>query len=677
MEIEINNPSFSQPAYRFGVEGTSKFLEHTYNLLNSNRNRNLLIFRDDYSLMQNVLTNDQINEFRQFRELVKEKARNVGHVIAFKETANEIHQGEDRGRLTIGVYTYGAVPIYLSDVKRKHVFYDNEIESTIGFYPNLKKGGMSNLTQESINPIYPVLDFSATSSIKTNPAFLKTLFIDLECYFTKYFEDVGRLLYEIRCFSDSSMTLKKLKDIEIIIAKSIKGKIDALNVAVNPNFENEILLNNDIIQTAIYGRKFILFLVNELYSLLGISAKDKYRDAIESLENEFSDDITLENELSVFVLLYRLFCKNSSLTHRDLEREGILLERLPNWLKDLANFTIFLANCKEDVDVNRILPITARLFISAQHDVKTPNALKSVLNKIHEDSSKEIVFLQVDKKDTDSFYKDRIVNRIWLSDKLLAIISKETKKINENTDKDFKWIAREMITSYIMSTDCISLVEKNADIEKLKNDIKAVNDPLIQDLRGYTITDLHDRVINDFIINKSFEDFDESIHNQESDIDPRIKSKLEIIVDKVIEFRCSKLIEGWLEQIDPKVANYISYLNYLTFTNSSKYFDDGMINGELIRTYFDRKTIKQAINVNERRQLRLRDRKSGNFSDFKFMEITKNNKIRGAFDQLIDNYFGGYNRQQKNDILKKAIEGRIDKNNVISARNKNYVLQNE
>ena len=650
----------------------------TYNLLVPKTNRSLLIVWYHKYLLTNLL---EVSEQNQFREFYDQLTKNLGQTnqppkltplewtTQFKTVVNtieaETHKPvEDRKfpGCTAAIYKFGAIPVFISQHEITYVEHGKPYQAKLAFYiskdPNSVDGNSSSVEESE----------SATAKItpiKFHPEFLKSLSINLNLYFVKYFEDIGVVLGEIIECSNIEDALTKAKQVEIILGESVTSKLKALKADSNSNYQF-ITDNQPVIDTYSTAREFTLYLINILYKLLGITAKLDYGKRLsDSAAKMLGQPLTTNPAIILYI--FRVLASNNTITVKEIESKGIDTDSWPIWKKDLINFAVFISQIRHQSQILSLKPFQSRVFLSALHDNQCSDNFNNFTDTVKSKNPKQdIAILRVDSWGGEAVFRELIRTRIWLSSYLVAVLPHDLRHRVTQVTKTYRWIGRESAYAFTLNRSVRFFKESQVDDNQVVKVFSTIDDHLTEDSQ---IAKRLNQKITESFVRTNYETFYESSFSQRSEVEIELSNKLNRIFKEAREAHFLLFVRGWLNLISSRSAYCLCLINQRTFDKSYMTFAEIKGLSGRLKT----EDIKAALSVLSKRTLQpsllLITRsepipyiistnptgrgKTGNG------RLGDGNKYRGTFRELIDAYFPTYNLGEKSDILEKVMKGFI------------------
>ena len=462
--------------YRIRVAGMDYNANLTYELPRKSEDRTILLV--NVSRTFPFITSEDEAEYNRLIDRIRETS---GRFAGVKNIVNRLAENEfaNLPNVRIAVHKFGPVPVYLLPQKYTISYLGDHIEAQIGVYPDLKAQKSRDKGGRSVNLLLPFL------ASKTE--FVRSLSVGLGLMFQRYLEDIGEGMYDIKHHLDLAGVFNRAKEIETILAESIKSKLDvaipSVQVFKYPNSTHEEWVKElferegDWIFTARYARQYALYFLNELYEIIGIEPRsDYYLKGFKQIQQQFDallgpgymrraiGQLPQVARLSSAIRAYK---DNDYDTLRDVNVHGE-----PLWIRRFVQFARFIAALNQE----RLKPITGRIFISYHHDVPVTEILRKQINDyISSQFPNRVEVLSVRETGAGVKFKSPIRARIWLSDTVSGIVPKNTAVISGDKDKDYLWVAREAEYGLLLGKRVIYLVENGVDENRVQDDLKKKN----------------------------------------------------------------------------------------------------------------------------------------------------------------------------------------------------------
>ena len=290
--------------------------------------------------------------------------------------------------------------------------------------------------------------------IITDPAFLDSLKINTSIYFKKYFEDCAAHLTDIHSKSPIEITCQRAAAIEGIIGASVRQKIDALE-----RFEQDNIEIQKQVEFSKISRKLFLFLVNELYELLGILEKKDYKEDLMELQNS-----TFSHPNSKYIIeLFSAYINNTQLPDS--------ISGTPDWLLECREFIEFLIDQKKIK--GKSLPEHTKILLSGDS-----NGIQLIQAKVSQEiNTSKDAYLIINNSSNVADY------RIWPCSTVFWVLTKESS-INEENQLIKK--------AKLYGKDIVLLVESGVDTHSLE---KTVNASQIINFDRNNLNDLNLKIV--------------------------------------------------------------------------------------------------------------------------------------------------------------------------------------
>ena len=476
----VTSTGLQNSCYIFLVERNNRKAqaELTYDLNEENPSRHLLRMQESDALkLFRDLPSDR--EFQKFRTQVNDKReRGIGNISIAKGMVLDQYDSTDKNpHVGTAVHRMGPVPVFL-------------LPSSVTGPVN-----MIDLHGQQINPIisvYPTLGEGDNSLIQAD--LLRSFNIQLDTMFVKYLEDVGEHMHDIENYLSRIDVCSRAKQAETVLKQSIEKKVELILQHFESTTDPELhKLASDIwsryssaVVTAALARVFALFMINELYRLLGITDRSsKYEKDWDRLYEVFSnllDEPESEpfkdrSELSFLGQARGHYLGQSPDSDFDaLYAEAVAEGSRMQWVQEFIAFTRFVAGLRrESPSIG-----TGRLFLSFQQNVDAAaDMYKSVTQYV---SSQPAINgqpgVQVFAGDTENPGVDieRLVKtRIWLSDVLMAVIPQNWHESVTHQAKNLNWVIKEVDYGLLLNRLFRLFLQEGVSEEQL---IKAFEDEI-------------------------------------------------------------------------------------------------------------------------------------------------------------------------------------------------------
>jgi hypothetical protein len=565
MEIKArpSNPSAYSVKVTSGAQ--SQFGLLTYDLLNPDLGRGVVLLRAD--AMMGELSVDQRNALETLTRLINdtEHLNAEGRMAQAKSLVRRIAAGEiSYPGKSILVHRFGPVPALAIDTEQSTKLPDGqEVRLRLGLYIGSSSSASGRLFPEG-----------APSKVH----FLESLKIQTARIFHRYFEDAGEILWAIQHKADLAKALSWGKALETGLAESVKTKLDAVLPDVTAagsgrkHYHEQASAQslrtdhgNIVLHTA-YARLLILYLINNLYELLGIrSEAQKYFDRLNSFARDLSkwfppafiESATENSEALHDLIKVRDGFDASIRAHSasDLPHAGSEIW----WIKQVSGFARFLAILRKrgTPEVNgasNLDPRFARVFFSSVHLV--PSGI-DVFNKMKAslaDGRRKALLLSVQER-PDAGFRELILARLWLSDAVLAVLPRTPQRL-DGSSSAYHWIGKESALALLTDRHVSFALEKGTERERVRPDFEAIDDDLFPWADKKEATD------------RLIKHFDETVHGEYEVTDParplddRLQDQLEALVQRALVDRTDKLMKGFLDQFPPDVLVNLPILQH-------------------------------------------------------------------------------------------------------------------
>lgn len=416
-------------------------------------------------------------EFERLIGLITESS--TGRFAGAKNIVNRLAENKapDLPNVRVAVHKFGPVPVYVLPQEHTINHLNRSIKVNIGIYPDVRfNSGTKGVALR--------LPFLTTKS-----EFVRSLDVDMGLLFQRYLEDVGEGMYDIKHHLNLAGVFDRAKEIEDVLAQSIKTKLDAvtpsLEVFQRPDDSNQLFIKElfvreqDWIFTARYARQYALYFLNELYRHIGLASRsDDYINGFRDMLTQFdallgpgymADARERLNFVNMLSRAIRAYYSSKRERRYDALREINIDERQPLWIRRFVQFARFVAALERE----DLAPTAGRIFISCHHDVPVTEALKKqITDYVTTKFPNQVEVLDVNETGTGERFKSKIRARIWLSDTVSEIVPKNTEVQSGERAKDYLWIAREAEYGLLLGKRVIYFVEEGIDEEKVLADLR-------------------------------------------------------------------------------------------------------------------------------------------------------------------------------------------------------------
>jgi len=403
-------------------------------------------------------------------------------LLAFKILKNS--ESEDYSKFSVAVHRYGPVPVLISPIVIKQEINGHEIDCNVAYYylrPNENRRSKKELIRSNV-PLFNTLDNR------------------LSVITRKYIHDITQTFTSIAQESDLKNTLINCGIIEEILGSSISSKISKAFPSKNKEFLNgfENYKNGTLHRTdkfyeeyffferntysiiwSKYAYLFIYILLNDLYELIGISPKKDFNLRLLELEKEVDQLLGAKSYENLIQNCHEL----NSLSKMKLKYDTGDTEELEKldfheiWLNQLKEFAIFLIQIS-NFNSN---PFTAKYFLSYSHLADSELVRNKICSILEENTELKLepIVLNLDYQQN---LNNEIKTRIWLSDSLIGIICKRTKKVGGG-DGNYDWILKESEYAKFLQKDTYFLIEEDISIDHIES--KLVGKDLLHHVDSY------------------------------------------------------------------------------------------------------------------------------------------------------------------------------------------------
>lgn len=472
----IRKPPRNLHSFSFLLEGTgisARNARLTYDLIADQQHlRTLLMFTKSRrsQTLSTVLgsANDELERLEERVRYYEGLGRKA--VETAKALVNDIYSGSlgDLPNVSVAVHKYGPVPVFVvPDFETPLSLFNNERLARIAIYPAMRSDH---------NP------GSYVSGVSNPFQKLQSYKIQLETMLKRYLEDAGEYCFDIEQHSNLQDFLGNAKKMETVLSESISSKYHDIRKPPT-NFPNRSLILKEsrelkdhyahsLIQARM-ARLFLLYALNRLYSVVGLRSKAPYYlGKLDGLQ-EASDAAFWAGSFSEA----RAALPAVKLIGNALRKlragdvvEPLSAEETKNalWLRRTIEFAHFTSLVNEKADFRGCGELKPHVFLSHHFTVGTSLALKGAVEDILEkDSRTATELIVVREEEVGKRIRESVRAGIWLSEAVAPIIPAGTKKMGEESESSFRWIAREIEHGKLLRKRIIPFVEKGAETKKV------------------------------------------------------------------------------------------------------------------------------------------------------------------------------------------------------------------
>jgi hypothetical protein len=516
--------------------------------------RNIILLNSDYSWLFSSPAEKAM--FDNFREALAGAAD--GPFLRAKGFVNAIYDGDIMlPRVSIFVHKHGLVPGFVLQERASSTFSQGvKEEFEIAIYPRTA-GGRSTTGAGPARPAFMSSDFE----------FLKSLQVSLQTQMTRYLEDVGEDFVDIRENLSFGQVLSRAKAAESTIASSIKAKLQRL-LPNNPNhaislrkgrYETElqrlqhtVLLNNiGTVVWAQYARYYALYMLNELYILLGIGDRsDEYRDRPREFRHLlaalYDDPAWFEAQAESDPILKTLRVAWGAYYGDNLE-QLLELRTEVTWLTQFVEFAVFLLRAKTLAKEEQLAPETGRIFLSHQHDVAGSELLsQKIFDWVDEEGRGRVRTLRY-KGHAGSDIRAPIKTRIWAADDVISLVPRLHSRSEVREEKSFNWIILEAEHAKLLSKRLVFVVQSRNELDDLEGAIRRFEGTL---LGSNTLLNAKERLedVITAIQDNIFQKF-EAGGAAELEADADLRKFITTRIDQLLRKRAMERVYGFLQLV--------------------------------------------------------------------------------------------------------------------------------
>jgi hypothetical protein len=550
---------------RFGVQLTTKTngpwnVVLTYDLLAPARGRSTVLLPAALVKPYLNLTPQQVADIelleRTLEELRLLDAR--GRTAQAKCIVGRIARGEfhypGKG---VAVHRYGPVPVVVVDTDQTHELPDGTtVTLRLGLYVSGHRGRRLNCAPSAVH-------------------FLESLKLETALLLRRYFEDAGEMLHAIQHRANLELTLTWAKSVEVVLAESVGSKLAEILDEVSRKNRHTKLTELELSRTlresrtaeilqATYGRTLILYLLNQLYELLGIRDRSgDYRRKLETFEsrNESLYSHPLREVMALDATLADLvgiFSAYSTCIDSTFPVEMAPVRSEVSWVKHVAAFARFIAVLRKQAaptteERSKVFdPRFVKIFLSSNHSVPSAIEISRQLTNTLKDSAHWIQILRT-QEPADVEFKELIQARIWISDAALAVLPRDPTRF-EATVGNYRWIGKEIALALAMGKRVSFVQEVGADSQLIQADFTSIDNelfPWIGEPQGRNM--LLGRY-NEFTRGEF------SINDPSRSLDERVRNQMVALERAVLLQRTESLVRGYLRQFPRSLLANLKYL---------------------------------------------------------------------------------------------------------------------
>lgn len=489
--------------------------------------------------------------FDTFRQRLSESAE--GRFLRAKGLVNSLHDGEvNLPKVGIFVHRHGLVPAFvLRDPAISQFSSDAKKEWQIALYP-----GFTGSRADPYRPSFMTSDFE----------FLRSLQISLQTQMKRYFEDVAEDMVDIQENLSFSEALRRAKSAEDTVATSIRAKlqkllpssIDQAKKLRLQRFDTDIqrlqhtvLLDNiGIVVWAQYARYYALFMLNELYALLGVGDRsDDYSARPTHLKKLvgalFDDPGWFDEHTASNPILSLLRTAWSAYYGDDVDTLASLRTDL-EWVQKFVGFAIFLLRAKALAREENLSPESGRIFLSHQHGVPSSELLADQILRWTDSEGSGRVRTFRYRGSAGADIRAPIKTRIWSADEVISLVPRQAAG-NAPGTKGLNWIVLEAEHAKLLTKRLVFVVQNQTDVSALESAIKSFDGDFLgqntlltaQERLDVVLTSIRDRVFQKFEIDA----------DSETDSDSDLRRFVAQRVDQILAKRAIDRLTGFLQLI--------------------------------------------------------------------------------------------------------------------------------
>jgi hypothetical protein len=482
--------------------------------------------------------------------------------------------------VAVAVHRFGPVPVCVLPQDHEVSLYGQTRRARIALYPNI-------LAEPE-----PTLKLPA---VFNRVQFLQSLRVNLPLTFTRYLEDVGEEFFDIENHCSLSDVFERARDVERTLGESVKSKLEEIWAAASSRkagrepveakrLSREILTDDRAaVAVATYARLFALFLLNELYEVLGLQDRSsKYRAQLSDFGAAFGhqlETVGAGRRLDPFELAVELEQLKRAADQYMSSGSATIIE-VPEaelWVRRFISFARFVGQIRANAivpgpvhrggstgDRQDFQPQIPRVFISTLNKVKSADAIYYQLERyVTARHSGRVHLLHVRAQPGGTVFRPVIRSRIWLSTAVGTVIPADTTEWGE-TKKGYQWIAREVEHGLLLGKEVMHTLEQGTNEAVLRETFK---DPGL----GYLVPDA--RVASDQRAKRVFRSLEDRawvtfvVEDAREDFPPEnVRTAIDHLVIDVTKRRTNELIKGYLLLLSREILRALPVLRRKAIT---------------------------------------------------------------------------------------------------------------
>jgi hypothetical protein len=543
--LTIIPPDETQPRYRYNIQragGQSVSAALTYDLLKPNSSRSLL--RINATLARGLFP-ENADELAILQALVQSKRQeNLGNLSVIKGVVCDIFgQDQPLPGVTVTNHNFGAVPVLVIPGEYS-LPHEPEQLVRVAVYPGMQRGKSGNL------PVAPA-----------KADLLRSYRHHLDVLLRSYLEEVAAEFHDIRTFASRLDVFRRLKNVETVLAESVKPKVaDILDHAETKKDAELYKLARAVwerfglqVTVAALARAYALFFVNQLYGFLGIQdVAEKYTSQYEHYEGRcqtllgfeaFKDTIeSTSTDLGVLDECWRLYHVGGN-----VDFSGPL-QRASNraWLREFVAFAEFV----DGIRGQHFGPTVPHIFVSAQHRVgaalKFAEQVERYLERRAHNGVPPAVLTRVHNEPPGGSIERLVGQRIWSSTSVIGVIPKEWANGDDGNRANLGWVAREADHALILKKKVHLFVEANTPRDAIHREFERDVDYLVHGKGRIDPVARRDRLTEHVkgIVNGSFH------FSNQNDLDGKARDGVDHAVEQAREAHGRTLFHGFMAQFE-------------------------------------------------------------------------------------------------------------------------------
>ena len=582
---EISFPSEKTSCYKFGVKtgGFWKSAYLTYRISDPDPARDLLLMA--YSDFDNgsLSADDRRALDGLWEQIGLYQQAGFGAIGGAKALVNQIASGWrpfPAAAVAVAVHRYGPVPVCLLPQEHDVPLYGKTRRVRIALYRDVRGEREAAIKLPAV--------FNRIQ-------FLQSLRVNLPLTFTRYLEDIGEEFFDIENHCSLGEVFERARNIERVLGESVKSKLEEVWTSAGsrksgPESQEAKRLGREIltqdttaVAVATYARLLALFLLNELYEVVGLQDRSsKYRTQINEFGTAFGRKLegvgagSCDKPFELAVELEQL----GRVAEQYMSSATIVDAKAQLWVQRFIQFGRFVADIRANASVNGssnrsgamgrrdFRPQLPRVFVSTLSKVPSADVLYAQIERYVSDRhAGRVHLLHVRAQPGGTVLRPVIRSRIWLSTTVRTVIPADPREWGDR-QKDYKWIAREVEHGLLLGKEVVHTIEEGINKDDLR---KTFADPDLDYLAPEA------RVAPDQRVDRLIRSLDEPVwvtfvvKDARGDYPPE---DVQIAVDKLVaeapRRRTDEMIKGYLLLLPPEVLRALPVLRRSAITMTGK-----------------------------------------------------------------------------------------------------------